>query len=69
MLSAHILFLSIILIILFGLLKHKDSFGKSKNLSKIFFAETLVFDHDYEGKCIETVYVVCSRISYAIFLK
>ena len=29
---------------------HKDSFGKSENLSKIFFAEILVFDHDYEGK-------------------
>ena len=33
-----------------GALKHKDSFGKSQNLSKIFFAEILVFDHDYEGK-------------------
>ena len=32
------------------LLKHKDSFGKSENLSKIFFAEILVFDHDYECK-------------------
>ena len=31
-------------------LKHKDSFGKSENLSKIFFAAILVFDHDYEGK-------------------
>ena len=31
-------------------LKHKDSFGKSENLSKIFFAEILVFDNDYEGK-------------------
>ena len=31
-------------------LKHKDSFGKSENISKIFFAEILVFDHDYEGK-------------------
>ena len=31
-------------------LKHKDSFGKSENLSKIFFADILVFDHDYEGK-------------------
>ena len=31
-------------------LKHKDNFGKSENLSKIFFTETLVFDHDYEGK-------------------
>ena len=31
-------------------LKHKDSFGKSGNLSKIFFTEILVFDHDYEGK-------------------
>ena len=31
-------------------LKHKDSFGKSENLLKIFFAEILVFDHDYEGK-------------------
>ena len=34
----------------FSQLKHKDSFGKSENLSKIFFAEILVFDHDYEGK-------------------
>ena len=33
-----------------ALLKHKDSFGKSENLPKIFFAEILVFDHDYEGK-------------------
>ena len=33
-----------------SLLKHKDSFGKSENLSKIFFAEIIVFDHDYEGK-------------------
>ena len=32
------------------MLKHKDSFGKSENLSKLFFAEILVFDHDYEGK-------------------
>ena len=31
-------------------LKHKDSFGTSENLSKIFFEEILVFDHDYEGK-------------------
>ena len=31
-------------------LKHKDSFGKPENLSKIFFAQILVFDHDYEGK-------------------
>ena len=35
---------------LFKGLKHKDSFGKSENLSKIFFTEFLVFDHDYEGK-------------------
>ena len=28
----------------------QDSFGKSENLSNIFFAEILVFDHDYEGK-------------------
>ena len=39
---------SVLLLLL--LLKHKDSFGKSENLSKIFFAEILVFDHDYEGK-------------------
>ena len=32
------------------MLKHKASFGKYENLSKIFFAEMLVFDHDYEGK-------------------
>ena len=32
------------------MLKHKDSFGKSENLSNIFFTEILVFDHDYEGK-------------------
>ena len=31
------------------LLKHKDSFGTSENLSKIFFGEIVVFDHDYEG--------------------
>ena len=35
---------------MFYTLKHKDSFGKSEILSKIFFAEILVFDHDYEGK-------------------
>ena len=35
---------------LFNSLKHKDNFGKSENLSKIFFTEILVFDHDYEGK-------------------
>ena len=35
-------------------LKHKDSFGKSENLSKIFFAEILVFDHDYEGKSLSS---------------
>ena len=37
---------------IFNSLKHKDSFGKSENLSKIFLAEilVLVFDHDYEGK-------------------
>ena len=34
----------------FHVLKHRDSFGKSENLSKIFFAEMLVFGHDYEGK-------------------
>ena len=33
-----------------AILKHKDSFGKSENLSKIFFAKIIVFDHDYEGK-------------------
>ena len=32
------------------ILKHKDSFGKSENLSKKKFAEILAFDHDYEGK-------------------
>ena len=32
-------------------LKHKDSFGKSENLSKtFFFTKVLVFDHDYESK-------------------
>ena len=31
-------------------LMRNNSFGKSENLSKIFFAEILVFDHDYEGK-------------------
>ena len=35
---------------LLNFLKHKASFGKSEYLSKIFFAEILVFDHDYEGK-------------------
>ena len=34
----------------FESLKHKHSFGKSENLSKIFLAEILVFDHDYKGK-------------------
>ena len=44
LLSAHGLLVKI--------LKHKDSFGKSENLPKIFFAEILVhvFDHDYDGK-------------------
>ena len=37
-------------LVLSKILKHKDSFGKSENFSKIFFAEILVFDHDYEGK-------------------
>ena len=37
----------------FGNLKHQDGFGKSENLSKIFFAEILVFDHDYERQVIE----------------
>ena len=40
-------------------LKHKDSFGKSENLSKIFFAEILVFDHDYEGN--HRAVMVCSE--------
>ena len=32
-------------------LKHKDSFGKSENLSKIFFAEnSSIWSSDYEGK-------------------
>ena len=31
-------------------LKHKDRFGKSENLSQIFFTEVLVFDDYYEGK-------------------
>ena len=31
-------------------LKHKDSFGNSENHSKIFYAEILISDHDYEGK-------------------
>ena len=35
-------------------LKHKYSFGKSENLSKTFFAEMLVFDHDYEGKSLSS---------------
>ena len=35
-------------------LKNKDSFGKSENLSKIFFTEILVFDHDYEGKSLSS---------------
>ena len=40
-------------------LKHKDSFGKSENLSKIFFAEILVFDHDYEAS--HRAVMVCSE--------
>ena len=35
-------------------LKYKNSFGKSENLSKIFFAEILVFDNDYEGKSLSS---------------
>ena len=31
-------------------LKHKDSYGKSENLSKIFYAEILVYHPDYECK-------------------
>ena len=31
-------------------LKHKDSFGNSENLPKIFSPDILVFNHDYEGK-------------------
>ena len=31
-------------------LKHKDSFGKSKVLWKIFLAEIWLFHPDYEGK-------------------
>ena len=31
-------------------LKHKDSFAKSENLSKIFFTEIVVFHPDYECK-------------------
>ena len=31
-------------------LKHKDSFGKSENISQIFPPEIIVFDNDYEGK-------------------
>ena len=46
----HLIHLLVVMIKIFLLLKHKDSFGKSENLSKIFFAEILVFDHDYEGK-------------------
>ena len=37
----------------YEILKHKDSFGKSGNLSKIFFTEILVFDHDYEDNSYE----------------
>ena len=36
------------------MLKHKESLGKSENLSNIFFAEILVFDHDYEGKSLSS---------------
>ena len=31
-------------------LKHKDSFGKSENLSKTFYVEILVFHPDYKCK-------------------
>ena len=31
-------------------LKHKDSYGKSENLSKTFFTEIVVFHLDYECK-------------------
>ena len=43
-----------------SMLKHKDSFGKSENLTKIFFAEILVFDHDHEGKS-SSKGMVCSE--------
>ena len=46
-------------------LKHKDSFGKSENLSKTFFAEILVFDHDYEGKSSSSNGLL--RISFIFF--
>ena len=36
-------------------LKHKDSFGKSENLSKTFFTEILVFHPDYECKSSSTI--------------
>ena len=35
-------------------LKHKDSFGKSENLSKTFYAEILVFHPDYEYKSLSS---------------
>ena len=48
------------------ILKHKDSFGKSENLSKIFFAEILVFDHDYESKSSSSNGLLW--ISFIVFL-
>ena len=36
-------------------LKHKDSFGKSENLSKTFFTEILVFHPDYECKSSSSI--------------
>ena len=47
-------------------LKHKASFGKSENLSKIFFAEILVCDHDYEGKSSSSIGLLW--ISFIYFL-
>ena len=54
-------------IINIDLLKHQDSFGKSENLSKIFFAEILVFDHDYMKASHQAV-MVCSESLLFFFI-
>ena len=47
------------------MLKHKDTFGKSGNLSKIFFIEILVFDHDM--KTIHRAVMVCSESLFIFY--
>ena len=45
-----VLFLGVRSLAFMGALKHKDSFGKSENLSKTFYTKILVFHPGYESK-------------------